>query len=222
MMANYIIWDFDGTLAHRPGRWSGALYEILQQYHPGHQIDIDDIRQQLRDGFPWHDYQSPHTEICGADEWWERLSLKFIGVYEQLGYPPAISMGLASKVRGIYTDLNHWHLYHDTVPVMETLSQRGWTHIILSNHVPELTAIVQHLGLERYIHQIFNSAETGYEKPHPMAFNLVQMHIDQVEQIWMIGDSPVADVAGAEAVGISAILARKDDEPLSQVLDILT
>lgn len=107
------------------------------------------------------------------------------------------------------------------MPVLESLRQRNWTHVILSNHVPELSLIVQHLGLNRYVHQIFNSAQTGYEKPHPMAFKLVQMSLDKAEQLWMIGDNPVADIAGAEAANIPAILVRKDRQPLNQVLDIL-
>lgn len=32
-----------------------------------------------------------------------------------------------------------------------------------------------------------------------------------VEQLWMIGDNPIADIAGAAALGIPGILVRKND-----------
>ena len=50
----FIIWDFDGTLAHRPTGWTGALLETLSELHPMHQIIADQLRPHLQAGFPWH------------------------------------------------------------------------------------------------------------------------------------------------------------------------
>ncbi len=58
--------------------------------------------------------------------------------------------------------------------------------------------------------RIFNSAHTGYEKPHPEAFRGVLDALGGAEKIWMIGDN--ADVAGAKAAGLPAILVRKRRE----------
>ena len=80
---------------------------------------------------------------------------------------------------------------------------------MLSNHVPELSSILQHLQVERFFAQVFNSAETGYEKPHPQAYQAVLEAIGNAKSVWMIGDSVVADIAGAAAAGIPAILVRK-------------
>lgn len=33
-----LLWDFDGTLAERPGMWSGALLEVLDAEQPGHRL----------------------------------------------------------------------------------------------------------------------------------------------------------------------------------------
>jgi SAM-dependent methyltransferase len=38
-MNRHILWDFDGTLAERPGLWSGCLIELLDDQAPGHSID---------------------------------------------------------------------------------------------------------------------------------------------------------------------------------------
>jgi FMN phosphatase YigB (HAD superfamily) len=84
----------------------------------------------------------------------------------------------------------------------------GWTHLVLSNHVPELPGILHNLGLDGHLHQIFNSAESGYEKPHPRAFDAVLGAVAGAEAAWMVGDNLESDVRGAEAVGLPAILVR--------------
>ena len=95
------------------------------------------------------------------------------------------------------------------MPTLEQLSALGWTHLVLSNHVPELRQIIHFLELDKYISQIFNSAETGYEKPHRQAFMTLLAALDEIETIWMIGDNMESDILGANAVGLSGILVRK-------------
>jgi len=56
-----ILWDFEGTLVDRPGRWRSALMEVLDLNETGHQVDMDQIRPYLRDGFPWHSPNVIHT-----------------------------------------------------------------------------------------------------------------------------------------------------------------
>ena len=52
----------------------------------------------------------------------------------------------------------------------------------------------------------------NYEK-HLESWKKGEAHAVQLagnpEEVWMVGDNPVADVGGAEAVGIKAILVRK-------------
>jgi HAD superfamily hydrolase (TIGR01549 family) len=111
---------------------------------------------------------------------------------------------------------------------LRRLSSRGWTHLILSNHVPELTRILHDLGFDGHITQIFNSAQNGYEKPHPRAFHGVLEAVTGADAAWMVGDNPEADVRGAEAVVLPAILvrgpkrgARHHCEELSGIVDIV-
>lgn len=58
--------------------------------------------------------------------------------------------------------------------MLSELRKRGWRHVVLSNDVPELGAIMTHLGLDGLIEATVNSAQTGYEKPHPEAFALAR------------------------------------------------
>lgn len=101
-----------------------------------------------------------------------------------------------------------WCLFDDALPTLDQLPSQGWTHVLLSHHVPELRTIVHHLGLGPRLASIFNSAETGYEKPHPYAFHMALEAFPNSSTVWMIGDSIAADVAGAEAIGIPTIFVR--------------
>jgi hypothetical protein len=36
-----LIWDFDGTLGYRQGKWSGALVDVLDIAYPDHNFISD-------------------------------------------------------------------------------------------------------------------------------------------------------------------------------------
>lgn len=52
------------------------------------------------------------------------------------------------------------------------------------------------------------SARTGYEKPNPKMFAAALALAGTPERVWMVGDNPTADIAGAQAAGIPSILVR--------------
>jgi putative hydrolase of the HAD superfamily len=76
--------------------------------------------------------------------------------------------------------------------------------------VPELAGLVAGLGLEPYVERVFSSALIGFEKPHPALFRHAIRACGSPEQVWMVGDNPVADIAGAEAIGHRAILVHSE------------
>lgn len=205
----YLVWDFDGTLAYRPGGWTGALLEVLREEMPGREVDLDALRASLATGFPWHTPDTPHPELVVADRWWAGLAPVLVRAFEAAGVDAELAPILVERARSIYADTRHWRLYEDAVPTLRLLSSLGWTHLILSNHVPELGGILRGLGLDRYVARVFNSADSGYEKPNPRAFDGVLESTTGAEAVWMIGNSVEADVVGAESVGIPAILVRK-------------
>jgi putative hydrolase of the HAD superfamily len=210
-MNRVIVWDFDGTLAHRPGLWRGCLTEVLDEHLPGHAIQPDDLLPFLRRGFPWDSPDIAHPELADPDAWWESLHPLLEAAYRGAGLDDEGARRLARLVRPLYTDPSRgWTLFPDTVAVLGELRCQGWRHAILSNHVPELPAIVAGLGLDAFVDLTVTSAAIGYEKPNPAAFDHVLGECGRPELVWMVGDNPLADVAGAEAVGIPAILARTE------------
>jgi len=206
------IWDFDGTLAHRGDEtgWSLLLAEVLDREEPGHGHSAASFRPYLRDGFPWHRPDVAHPELREPEAWWASVRPLLARAYQAVGYPPERASELAQVAQHRYVDPAAWALFEDTVPALERLSAAGWTHAILSNHVPELRRIVAALGLDELVVAVSCSAETGYEKPHPRAFAALLEQLRPVEA-WMVGDNVLADVLGAEALGIPAVLVRRHD-----------
>jgi len=203
-----LIWDFDGTLGHRPGRWSGAVADALTDVLGPHDFGPGKISGEIGRGFPWHTPDVPHPRLADPDAWWRHMSLVVAAALGRLGVDAAAAAAAAERVRSHYTDLTGWRLFPDVVPALAALSGLGWRHLLLSNHVPELPEIVTGLGLSPHLEAIVNSAATGYEKPHPEAFRLALERAGRPATAWMIGDNPVADVAGAVSAGLPAILVR--------------
>jgi FMN phosphatase YigB (HAD superfamily) len=87
----------------------------------------------------------------------------------------------------------------------------GWRNVIVSNHGPELPDLVFQLGLADHVHAVVNSADNGYEKPHPQAFRLALQAAGDPTTAWIVGDNPIADIAGAAQVGIPGVLARSPE-----------
>jgi len=221
-MPSYLIWDFHGTLGYRAGGiWTASLAKVLEVERPDFAFEIEAIRPHVQSGFPWHTPEVSHTHITSADAWWESLRPLFTKTFQSIGLANDEADRLSRKVREVYADPSEWRLFDDTRPALDRLSEAGWTHCILSNHIPELAAIVSHLGvLDRFV-AVVNSAEIGYEKPHPEAYRRALQELSRPEVVWMIGDSYEADIAGAWALGIPGILVRRKDARAEQWCETL-
>ena len=81
--------------------------------------------------------------------------------------------------------------------------------------MPELPELIRRLGLADLLDGVLTSATTGYEKPNPEMFRIALRQAGDPDGAWMVGDNPIADIAGAESVGIRGLLVRTaaDDGP---------
>lgn len=211
--AGVLLWDFDGTLGERPGKWSAAVLDAISEELPAHGCTMAMVSEVLSAGFPWHVPEVAHPELAGPEAWWEHVTGVLASAIARLGIAPDSARCIAGRVRAHYTDVASWRLYPDALPSLAALSMRGWRHVVVSNHVPELPAIAAALGIADQFDAIVNSAATGYEKPHPEAFRLALAAAGHPRSACMIGDNPVADIAGAARAGIPAILVRADPRP---------
>ena len=64
----FLTWDFDGTLARRPGNWTGVVCEGITAQRPGLQVTPDWVQPHLQSGFPWHTPDVVRGP-CSANDW---------------------------------------------------------------------------------------------------------------------------------------------------------
>lgn len=207
-MNKFIMWDFDNTLAYREGMWTQTMMDIMKELSIK-SINRDSIRDFMKKGFPWNNYELSHQELMGDLSWWEYLKMYFIRSLIDLELPADIATTVAGRIKNKYLDVSYWKVFSDTVNTLDILRDKGYKHIILSNHVPELESLVKNLNLDEYFDEIISSGIVGYEKPNKMIFNYAKNKLPKDSSIIMVGDNYKADILGANQNDIQAILVRK-------------
>lgn len=208
-MDKVLFWDFHNTLAARPGMFRSSLRMVLDEREPGHGLTDDHFSPWLQSGFPWDEPWRDYRHLRDPEAWWENLYPLFQQAYERNGFPPETARGYARAARAYMMEPGRYTLYPETLDILQRFRDRGFRHIIVSNHIPELPAIVEGVGLAPLVDGILTSARVGYEKPHPEIFRQALALAGHPTVAFMAGDNLEADVRGAEAVGLPAILVRK-------------
>lgn len=207
-----VFWDFDGTLALREGRWSGALLDAWKLIDPTASATVDHLRPHLRDGFPWHTPQTTR-QVQSAAQWWAALRPMFVAAYTANGLDAAQADAAAARVPDQFYRLGAWTVISGADEALRLTRDAGYRNIILSNHAPELPDLVRALGLADLVEQTITSANVGAEKPNPAIFTFAMeaAGLTSTQAAWMIGDNPIADIQGARNSGIRAILTDGAD-----------
>jgi putative hydrolase of the HAD superfamily len=103
---------------------------------------------------------------------------------------------------------NVWtRLYDGIVPALQRLRERGLRLALVSNSEGTVEALIERLALSRYFDAVVDSWHVGVTKPDPAIFlhALERLGVGAGEAV-MVGDSMKADVGGAIAAGIRAVL----------------
>jgi HAD superfamily hydrolase (TIGR01662 family) len=114
-------------------------------------------------------------------------------------------------------DAYNWHaipgtvVFPDVPEILTTLRQHKVRTGIVTNAAQPMwirDLEMEEHGLLQYFPECrISAADVGYLKPHPAIFRaaLDELKIDPVEAVF-VGDNPIADIAGAQAVGMRAVL----------------
>ncbi|GAB3613539.1 HAD family hydrolase [Humibacter ginsengisoli] len=199
-----VFWDFDGTLAARDGLWSSTLERALLPIAPELGLSAADFRTELSVGFPW--YAPDVVRVTqSAAAWWAAQHSLFLRAYIDAGVAADDAERAIAAIPREYYRPTAWTPAPGAVPALNATAAAGYRNVILSNHAPELPQLVADLGLAPLIDRTVTSAAVGAEKPNPRIFEHAIEIAGAGDDVWMIGDNPVADIGGAEAVGIRAI-----------------
>lgn len=206
-----IFWDFDGTLAHARHIWSKSMFAALTSCCPGHMIPYEAIRECTHALYPWSKPENDYRD-CVGDRWWPFMYSQISAAYCRLGVCGEIADKAARMVRGMVLDVKKHSLYPDTLYILRFCANHGYKNYVLSNNYPELETLVLQLGLLEHFDGIFVSALIGYDKPCAEIFEYALERAGYPRVCCMVGDNPLADIAGAKACGIPAALVHSSGE----------
>ncbi|MCX4851243.1 HAD family hydrolase [Streptomyces sp. NBC_00893] len=93
----------------------------------------------------------------------------------------------------------------------------GWTCVIVTNgRTVQQEAKIRNTGLDELVQGWVISETVGHKKPEPEIFHAAGATVSiPLAGAWVIGDSPRADIAGAEVLGLRSVWVT-DGQPWSQ------
>jgi FMN phosphatase YigB (HAD superfamily) len=199
-----VFLDVGGTVMEPNPSWEHVYALALAEY--GVKIPIERLEEALRyvyrhGGWGLEGGFEPDEEASfRRSVELDRQALERLGVTE---LPDAFYRRLGD----MFMVTSHWHVFPDAYAALEGLDRRGLTVGAVSNWVWTLPELLHALDLVRHFAFIAASARVGYEKPHPGIFEWALERAGAAPaEVIHVGDHIDADVAGARALGIEAVL----------------
>ncbi len=201
-----IFWDFDGTLLYPNESFLCSLTAAMEQH--GYSFEEQMLKAFLVSSCSWYSPEREYTHRTG-ELWWDDLLDALRGFCAENGVGGDAEQVCAQFRRNVI-DYDYL-LYDDAQTVLARCREMGYENYILSNNFPELTQVVERLGLKGYVSGCFLSSEIGYEKPRAEIFLRALAAVGHPKVCYMVGDNPVADVQGGRKTGLRTVLVHRQD-----------
>lgn len=207
-MRKAIFWDFDGTLTRSYPMWTQTVLEAAAPFAGEYGITFDKLRPFLAKGFPWHPDGNPSVT---GDDWWKDRVLKFTAAYKSFGVPENLAEKAASSVRERILDSKKYQVYPDASATLALCAYKGYKNYLLSDNFPELEGLLERLYLRQFFTACVVSGVVGLNKPNVKLFRKAELAASFPSMIWMVGDNPNADIAGAKSAGWHSVLVHREE-----------
>jgi HAD superfamily hydrolase (TIGR01549 family) len=212
-----VLFDLGDTLWHFPempprdiirGETVRRISELLRSWgvNPEGEMyflgrDIRMASEQAVDEAYNGDCISPHFPTIAR----EAAAAKGLAISEE----QAVDLWHAWNLGGVFLGRT---LFPDVIPTLQWLQERGYRIGSVTNRAlsgEPFRRELAHHGLLDYFEVFSISCDVGYMKPHAVIFQhaLKALGVPPEETV-MVGDSLRADVAGAQALGMTAVWKR--------------
>lgn len=120
----------------------------------------------------------------------------------------ALSLSAVDLVEALHDGVvAHTRLDPLVACAVQIAGNAGWVPVVVSNGATrQQEAKIRMTGLDRYLADWVISEEVGVSKPDPRIFSIAaeraRMHL---RGAWMVGDSPEADIGGANTLGVRSV-----------------
>ncbi|MFE5556535.1 HAD family hydrolase [Streptomyces sp. NPDC056544] len=179
-----LMLDLDNTLVDRDAAFRDAVTAFLTE----HRLPDTDLTWVMT--LDASGYTARH-EVAAAMTDRYRDNVPATGIHALL------DRGAADRV--VLTDSSR--------EALDKAQADGWTCVIVTNgRTTQQEAKIRHTGLDQLVQGWVISEEVGRKKPEPEIFHAAAATVGvPLTGAWVIGDSPHADIAGADALGLRSI-----------------
>lgn len=208
MTLRAVLFDLDGTLRRNRPSWPDLFLDTAQR----HGVPVTpEARRHLK---RWaHRFWASSDELKAmfkthgeGEAFWRAYTQRRL---EILGCPPEKAAELAPR---ILQEMQAMEEPPDVVPepvpaTLEALRRQGYRLAVLTNRGEPLNGYLRDIGLEGYFDLALTAGEVGVWKPDPAVFHhaVERLGVAPHEAAY-VGDNLYADVLGAQAAGLHAVL----------------
>jgi len=197
-----VLFDWGGTLVTLDPSFPAMLEQGLRE--AGLQVDRERLIACLVRGDQWIQELNARGEWVGDQTYYQRV-LAETGLDGDL---PA----LARQVQAVIVRDRHWELDPEAPAVLAKLRELDCRLAVVSNWDRDLAHRVAKMGVTHYFEEIIASGRVGTAKPERAIFELgLRATGGRADRTLHVGDHPLADVRGAQAAGLSAVLLDRGE-----------
>jgi REG-2-like HAD superfamily hydrolase len=147
--------------------------------------------------------------------WWRQVNLDTL---QAAGIPGSDHEDMEQEFMAEVDDPANYAVFPDTLPTLQALRVHGYRLGVISNWGWNLPDMCDAWGLTPLVDFIVVSAREGVAKPNPAIFrSALRRAGSRPGAMLHVGDSAYADVGGARACGMDAVLISR--KPLTRTVD---
>jgi REG-2-like HAD superfamily hydrolase len=199
-----VFLDIGDTVMRPNPSWEHVYAIAFEEY--GVKVEVEALHGALRRAYHHGGYGFEAGFEATEDTSFARTMEIDSAALADLGLEP-MPEAFFRRLSELFMLTANWHVFPDVAPALAALQGRGLVVGAVSNWVWQLPELLHALDLVKQFDFIAASSRVGFEKPHPEIF---QWALDQAkvrpDEAIHVGDHLDADVAGAQGVGIQAVL----------------
>jgi putative hydrolase of the HAD superfamily len=202
-----ICFDAGFTLIEPRRSMQASLAAVLASEGVNSDADALDRAWKVADIWFWEDYHRPENDTWSSDAriqatWrhYHQLMLRELGV-------PDADGRIVAAIAEAHFHHENWQLYPDVLPTLKALRTLGYPIGVVSDWSSRLPLILDTLGIGSYLTFVLASGAAGAAKPDAQFYRMAaEAGGVAPSEALMVGDSYHADVLGARAAGMDALL----------------
>ena len=203
-MIEVVFFDAGETLLSPQPSWSELSTDILNNL--GHDVTVEQLRDAWRHGgqhFLNAADEGFMFSVTAEDSYhfWTTL------YHDMLDHLGIDDVEAPEILYATFSDPENYALFHDVLPTLDALKERGLRLGIISNFESWLRDMLGHLKIADYFEVIAISGDLALEKPDPQIFKwaMAEAGVDASASLH-VGDSPNFDAQPAHDLGMTGVL----------------